>query len=44
MKKILIAAILIFTTTICFAQSKLVSYDDLNYLLRNNIDKEIPFS
>lgn len=43
MKKSLIAALLLFATSVCFAQSKLVSYDDLSYLLHNNIDKADTF-
>ena len=42
MKKLLLSFIL-FSASTCFAQSKLVSYDDLSYLLTNNINKADTF-
>ncbi|OOQ62175.1 hypothetical protein [Mucilaginibacter pedocola] len=38
MKKLFLTVILFLSTITCFAQSNLVSYDDLSYLLRNNIN------
>lgn len=43
MKKVFLTAILLWACIICFAQSTLVSYDDLSYLLHNNISKADTF-
>jgi hypothetical protein len=43
MKKLLLSALLLFTVSLCFGQKNLVSYDDLGYLLRNNINKADTF-
>ncbi|AMR33347.1 hypothetical protein A0256_18930 [Mucilaginibacter sp. PAMC 26640] len=43
MKKFLLTIILVFSAIICFAQSNLVSYDDISYLLHNNINKADTF-
>jgi hypothetical protein len=43
MKQILLTAIIFCSSIACFAQSNLVSYDDLNYLLHNNINKADTF-
>ncbi|MBD1367309.1 hypothetical protein IDJ77_26085 [Mucilaginibacter sp. ZT4R22] len=42
-KLLLIIAILFCTGAACFAQSNLVSYDDLSYLLHNNINRADTF-
>jgi len=43
MKKILLTVILFCSGIVCFAQSSLISYDDLSYLLHNNINKADTF-
>ena len=45
MKKILLTLVLFFAVSFCFAQQQrnLVSYDDLSYLLTNNINKADTF-
>lgn len=43
MKKVLLFVVLFISVTACFGQSKLISYDDLGYLLRNNINKADTF-
>ena len=43
MKKLLLTAIFFCSVSVCFAQSKLVSYDDLSYLLTNNINRADTF-
>ncbi|RWY54201.1 hypothetical protein [Mucilaginibacter gilvus] len=43
MKKILLTAFILCSTIACFAQSSLISYDDLSYLLHNNITKADTF-
>jgi hypothetical protein len=43
MRKLLLTAVLFFAAITAFGQSKLVSYDDLGYLLRNNITKADTF-
>lgn len=43
MKKVLLFVVLFISVTTCFGQSKLISYDDLGYLLRNNINKADTF-
>ena len=43
MKKTLLSIVLFLTAGICFGQSKLISYDDLTYLLHNNINKADTF-
>lgn len=43
MKKLLLTAIIFCSTIASFAQSNLVSYDDLSYLLHNNIGKADTF-
>ncbi|MEO7212177.1 hypothetical protein [Mucilaginibacter sp.] len=42
-KLLLITAILFCSGVACLAQSKLISYDDLSYLLHNNINKADTF-
>jgi hypothetical protein len=42
-KLLLIIAILFCSGAACFAQSNLVSYDDLSYLLHNNINRADTF-
>ncbi|TSD66829.1 hypothetical protein FFF34_005355 [Inquilinus sp. KBS0705] len=43
MKYLLAAALFFCSTSALFAQKNLVSYDDLNYLLHNNINKADTF-
>jgi hypothetical protein len=43
MKRILLSVILLFLGSASFSQSNLISYDDLNYLLHNNITKADSF-
>ena len=43
MKRTLLSVILFLSVTVCFGQGKLISYDDLGYLLRNNINKADTF-
>ena len=43
MKRILLIAIFLFSCVIAQAQSSLISYDDLGYLLHNNINRADTF-
>ncbi|MFD0794143.1 hypothetical protein ACFQZX_10980 [Mucilaginibacter litoreus] len=43
MKKLLLSGLVLFFTVQAFAQAKLLSYDDINYLLHNNISKADTF-
>lgn len=43
MKKCLFVSLFIFSSILTFGQSKLISYDDLGYILRNNINKADTF-
>lgn len=43
MKKLLLSTLLFCFTSVGFAQTKLISYDDLSYLLHNNINKADTF-
>jgi hypothetical protein len=43
MKKLLLSTLLFCFTSACFAQTNLISYDDLSYLLHNNINKADTF-
>ncbi|WP_374950459.1 hypothetical protein [Mucilaginibacter sp.] len=43
MKKTILSAFLIFLAALTFGQGKLISYDDLSYLLHNNINKADTF-
>ena len=38
MKKLLFAAVLICCSYLCFGQKNLISYDDIQYLLHNNLN------
>jgi predicted house-cleaning NTP pyrophosphatase (Maf/HAM1 superfamily) len=38
MKKLLVATILLGCTSLCFGQKNLISYDDIKYLLQNNLN------
>ena len=37
MKKLLIAVVFLFCSGMCFGQKNLISYDDIKYLLHNNL-------
>ena len=43
MKKLLLSTLLFCFASSCFAQTNLISYDDLSYLLHNNINKADTF-
>lgn len=43
MKKLLLSTLLFCFASACFAQTNLISYDDLSYLLHNNINKADTF-
>ncbi|MBD1392197.1 hypothetical protein [Mucilaginibacter glaciei] len=43
MKKLILLAFIILSATFTYGQSKLISYDDLGYILRNNINKADTF-
>jgi hypothetical protein len=43
MKKLLLSTLLFCFASACFAQTSLISYEDLSYLLHNNINKADTF-
>lgn len=43
MKKIVFIAIFIFSAGLCFGQKNLISYEDLKYILHNNLQKADTF-
>ncbi|MBK0379423.1 CIA30 family protein [Mucilaginibacter segetis] len=43
MKKIFLSLVVFCSVNLCFGQSSLISYDDITYLLHNNINKADTF-
>jgi hypothetical protein len=43
MKQVLLITLLFCATQVCFSQKNLISYEDVDYLLHNNINKADTF-